>query len=390
LTDSRLDTTRNRHVFFPDPTSGSPVPTSSLPVPTGLVPEKPSDKVEPYSPPTRVLPRTSDPKLRAQRRRRMLELAPWLTWGLVVPVAVAIFFVVRAFTSSPPPAVVSPEDQFQAEPAANVARNCYAAYLQFKQDATALEHSSREKQFQAQCKPPADEEFGWGGQGWQEVADVSVVDVNVDPARPSMADITVSAMVNGPERICHVVTVLQGPEGNGIAEGPRSVDCPKVLKVAPPPFAVDEKLSSELKPLMQAFFGAWAGSSADETHTSVEQEQAALKQIELARLMANNQPVPGLPPTFKLADTDTNGAATPDKGIVAVKVAKASDGAKANQTGDRRRAKVTVRWVRPSAANGTMIETYNLTVVKRDDHWFIERLHEVQNQPTEGKSHVAR
>lgn len=318
---------------------------------------------------------------RAKKLRRALERAPWVLWTLVPLFLIGLLVRWTLWpTPPPPPAEISTEELFKANSTEHAAEGCYAVYLEFSQDASAPARQSRDALLRAKCQPPDETEFGWGGQGSQEVYDISVVKVAPRPKQPNVYDVTVSAFVNGPEQVCHVMAVLNSPEGYGIAEGPSAVSCPKALPVNQPKFSVDERLSEELKPTMAAFFRAFAGSEVDETNTKEEQDQAALKKLELARLMADNRPITGLPPSYRLGSENSNGVSEADKGIVAVKVAKAKDDAVAGQTGDRREAKVTVRWVRPAAANATMHETYSLTLVKRDDHWFVERLHEVQAQ----------
>lgn len=193
----------------------------------------------------------------------------------------------------------------------------------------------RRRQLAEYLSEGADTLAGWDGKG-KQVA-VNSVPVSVDVRSPTVAVVTVAVEVTGPRWLHLAVPVAADENGLVVLEQPALVPGPRAAEPpAVPDTGSDAKLSVEVRPVLEAFFRAFAGGS----------------ESDLAYYMTPGRRLVGLGGTVAL------------DGLTEVVV---SDG------GTRRSALARVRWV-DQTTGGRVTQTYHLLLVQRDQRWYVDRL----------------
>ena len=181
----------------------------------------------------------------------------------------------------------------------------------------------------------ADALAGWDGTGTQVA--VNAVPVTVDVRGAGRAVVTVAVEVTGPRWLHLGVPLASDGQGVVLAGTPVLVPAPPLAEVPPrAQLATDAPLTSELRPVVEAFFRSYAGDS----------------ESELAYYLPASTSMPVLGGSVSL------------DALTELAVAEGED---------EREATAAVRW-RDRTTGAGVVQSYHLSLVQRDGRWYVSRL----------------
>jgi hypothetical protein len=237
-------------------------------------------------------------------------------------------------TTTPAAGQNSPKTQFPQGPASAYALQFAGIYLSYDQKDPA----ARETQLSYFLPDGADQQFGWDGNGQMAVQQLQVA--GVDARDDNNAIVTLLVKAN--DRWLQLAVPVYAKDGAMVISG-RPALLPAPPRAALPQPAVKERdsdLEGQLKPRLETFFKAYASS-----------DQSILG------LLFSGGPITGL-----------NGA---------VNFAQLGDVVAPHGAAAERTVTATVSWQIPTAQNkaaaAKLEQTYQLTVVKKDDgNWYVK------------------
>ena len=176
---------------------------------------------------------------------------------------------------------------------------------------------------------------GWDGTGTQVA--VNSMPVKVEVSGPERAVVTVAVEVTGPRWLHLAVPVASDGRGLVLADTPVLVPPPPSASAPQRPRpATDTGLTAELRPVVEAFFRAYAGES----------------ESDLAYYLPASTSMPVLGGSVSL------------DALTELAVAEG---------GGQREATAAVRW-RDRTTGAGVVQTYHLSLVQRDGRWYVSRL----------------
>lgn len=266
----------------------------------------------------------------------------WTTVGLVF-VRGVVSLVRPAGRPATVAAVEAPASTFPVDEARAFAARFAHDYLTYD----AANPELRRKRLAEYLPDGADGLAGWDGTGTQVA--VNSMPVKVDVRGAERAVVIVAVEVTGPRWLHLAVPVASDGRGLVLADTPMLVPPPPSAPVPPRAQpATDAGLTSELRPVVEAFFRAYAGESESD--------------LDYYLPASTSMPVLG-------------GSVTLDA-LTELAVAEG---------GDEREAAASVRW-RDRTTGAGVVQRYHLSLVQRDGRWYVSRLGDAPGpQPSEEK-----
>ena len=269
-------------------------------------------------------------------RRVLVVAGRVLLWAAVALVLVrGVLSIAAPNRSSRRPVVAtSPAEQFPKDAALAFAGRFVHDYLSF--DAAHADEHRRE--MAGYLPQGADPMAGWDGKGNQGVS--AVIPVTIDIRSASLAVATVAAQVGGTRWLYLTVPVAVSGGQLAIPELPSLVSSPAASDASSVDMSIahaDAGLSSNLRPVVEAFFRAYAaGSGTDLSYFA---------------------------PAGAASVSGLNGVVAFDS-LLDLEVAEG---------GAEREAAAQVRWS-DRASGGSITQIYHLGLTQRDGRWYVERV----------------
>jgi hypothetical protein len=275
------------------------------------------------------------PDLRPRRgglRRLPVLLGRAVLWGVVLVLAVLGARTLLQAGASGPDAREGLLAAFPQDEARALATRFATDYLRYDEE----NPGDRVQRLLAYLPGAAGDDLGWDGAGAQDV--VVALPAGLDVHSEQAATVLVAAQVDD-GRWLHLAVPVEVDDLRrvSVTSTPILVPAPATASPAPPAVPVaDEDLSSELVPLLQAFFEAYAIGDAE---ALAEHATPAVGPGGLGGLVE----------------------------LVEVSQVRVASG------GDRRDARAVVRW-RDPATGAQLPQLYHLQVVRADGRWHVDRL----------------
>lgn len=256
-----------------------------------------------------------------------------LLWTVVAVVFVrgAVSLVRPSREPAAVAAAQSPDARFPVDEGRAFAARLAHDYLTYD----AANPELRRKRLAEYLPDGSDALAGWDGTGTQVA--VNALPVTVDVRGGSRAVVTVAVEVTGPRWLHLAVPLASDGRGVVLAGTPVLVPAPPLAE-APPRArpATDAPLTSELRPVVEAFFRAYAGDS----------------ESELAYYLPASTSMPVLGGSVSL------------DALTELAVAEGEE---------EREATAAVRW-RDRTTGAGVVQSYHLSLVQRDGRWYVSRL----------------
>lgn len=258
-----------------------------------------------------------------------------LLWAAVAVVLIrgVVSIVTPSRSSARPVVAAAPAERFPKDAAVAFGARFVHDYLTYD----AAHPDQHRQQMTAYLAQGADPMAGWDGRGTQTVS--AVIPVGVEVRSPTLGVATIAAQVGGSRWLYLAVPLSTVEDRLVVADLPSLVPAPAAAATAPDLSVqhVDAELSATLRPVVEAFFRAYAaGSGADLAYFAP----------------AGTAPFGGL-----------NGVVALDS-VLDLQV---SEGA------TEREARAEVRWA-DRASGGSVTEVYHLGLVQRDGRWYVSWL----------------